>query len=156
MVRPAQELRTFFVTSVTVDRKNLLQSERMALLLLDLFNENRRKGRFSLHEFVIMPNHFHLLITPAENVSLEKAVQFIKGGFSFRAGRELEMRGDIWQKSFTSHRVNSREDYEKHREYIRENPVLRGLCASPELFPYSSASPGAQCDPAPPWLKPRA
>lgn len=156
MASPAQELRTLFVTSITVDRKNLLQSERMALLLLDVLDENRRKGRFSLHEFVIMPNHFHLLITPAENVSLEKAVQYIKGGFSFRAGRELEVRSDFWQKGFTDHRVNSREDYEKHRVYIHENPALRGLCASPELFPYSSASPGARCDPAPPWLKPRA
>ena len=120
------------------------------------FSTNRRKGRFFVHEFVIMPDHFHLLITPAENVSLEKAVQYVKGGFSFRAGRELEMRFDIWQKSFTNHRVNGCDDYEKHRVYIRENPVLRGLSASPELFPYSSASPGALCDPAPPWLKPRA
>jgi len=32
-----------------------------------------------------MPDHFHLLITPAHEVSLEKAVQLIKGGFSFRA-----------------------------------------------------------------------
>jgi len=39
MGTPAQELRTFFVTSVTVDRKNLLQSERMALLLLDVLHE---------------------------------------------------------------------------------------------------------------------
>jgi putative transposase len=155
MGSPAQELRTFFVTSVTVDRKNLLQSRRMALLLLDVLDENRRKGRFSLHEFVIMPDHFHLLITPGENVSLEKAVQYIKGGFSFRAGKELGKRFEIWQKSFTNHRVNSREDYEMHRAYIRENPVLRKLCASPELFPYSSANPGAPCDPAPPWLKPR-
>lgn len=151
----AQELRTFFVTSVTAGRKNLLQSERMALLLLDVLNDNRKKSRFSLHEFVIMPNHFHLLITPAEDISLEKAVQYIKGGFSFRAGRELQLRGDIWQKGFTNHRVNSSDDYEKHRAYIRENPVLRGLCSTSEQFPYSSANPGTECDPPPPWLKPR-
>jgi putative transposase len=42
------------------------------------------QGKFLLHAFVIMPDHFHALITPAENVSLEKAMQYIKGGFSFR------------------------------------------------------------------------
>ncbi|MGH9687297.1 MAG: REP-associated tyrosine transposase [Candidatus Acidiferrales bacterium] len=155
MSLPAQELRTFFVTSVTIGRKNLLQSERMALLLIDVFNDNRRKGRFFLHEFVIMPDHFHLLITPAEEVSLEKAVQYVKGGFSFRAGRELELKSDVWQKGFTNHRVHSPEDYQRHRAYIRENPVTRGLSPSPELFAYSSANPRVERDAAPPWLKPR-
>jgi hypothetical protein len=55
----------------------------MAQLLLDVLAENRKK-RFLLHEFVIMPNHFQLLLTPAAGVPLEKALQLIKGGFSFR------------------------------------------------------------------------
>jgi hypothetical protein len=41
------------------------------------------------HEFVIMPNHLHLLLTPAAEIPLEKALQFIKGGFSYRAKREI-------------------------------------------------------------------
>ena len=53
----------------------------MALLLLDVLSENRRKGRFLLHESLI-PNHFHLLLTPAEEIPLEKALQFIKAGVS--------------------------------------------------------------------------
>ncbi|MGH9602658.1 MAG: transposase, partial [Terriglobales bacterium] len=40
--------------------------------------ESRRKDRFLLHEFVLMPDHFHILLTPAPEVSLEKAMQFIK------------------------------------------------------------------------------
>ena len=54
----------------------------MAQLLVDVLAENRRKRRFLLHEFVIMPNHFHLLLTPAEEIPLEKAMQYIKGAFS--------------------------------------------------------------------------
>jgi hypothetical protein len=46
-----------------------------------LLAENRRKRRFLLHEFVIMPNHFHLLLTPAAEIPLEKALPFIKGRF---------------------------------------------------------------------------
>jgi putative transposase len=53
----------------------------MAQLLVDVLAENRRKRRFLLHEFVIMPNHFHLLLTPAAEIPLEKALQFIKAVF---------------------------------------------------------------------------
>lgn len=91
MALAPQEIRTFFVTSVTDGRRPLLQSVRMATLLIDVMRENRRKQRFSIHEFVIMPNHLHLLITPAEKISLEKAIQFIKGGFSFRVKKELDL-----------------------------------------------------------------
>src|SRR5580700_4981462 len=85
MPQAAESTRTFFVTSTTAGRRPLLQSDRMAGLLVDVLAENRRKRRFLLHEFVIMPNHFHLLLTPAAEVPLEKALQLIKGGFSYRA-----------------------------------------------------------------------
>ena len=49
----------------------------------------RNQGRFLLHEFVLMPDHLHLLLTPARDISLEKALQFVKGGFPFRVKREL-------------------------------------------------------------------
>jgi putative transposase len=149
-----QEVRTFFVTSVTAGRRSLFQSERMANLLIDVLQENRIRARFLLHEFVIMPEHFHLLLTPAQETPLEKAVQYIKGGFSFRAKHELEFQGEVWQESFTNHRIRDVSDYEQHRDYIRRNPVKRFLVASAEFFPYSSAHPGAAIDPLPPWLKP--
>jgi putative transposase len=87
MPQASQSTRTFFVSSTTVGRRALLQSDRMAQLLVDVLAENRRKRRFLLHEFVIMPNHFHLLLTPAAEIPLEKALQFIKCGFSYRAKR---------------------------------------------------------------------
>ena len=70
----------------------------MAQLLLDVLSENRRKERFLLHEFVIMANHFHLLLTPAAEIPL--ALQFIKGGFSYRAKREINFPLEIGQASF--------------------------------------------------------
>jgi putative transposase len=151
-----QQIRTFFVTSVTAGRRAILQSHRSATLLIDVIQDNRKKGRFALHEFVIMPNHFHLLLTPAEAVPLEKAIQFIKGGFSFRAKRELGMRFLIWQESFTNHRIHDLRDYQQHAMYIRKNPVGARLAEKEELFPYSSAFPQAELDAAPPWLKPSA
>ena len=149
-----QEIRTFFVTSATANRHAIFQATRMAALLIDVLQDNRNRKRFLLHEFVVMPDHFHVLLTPADDVSLEKAVQYIKGGFSFRARRELDCHTPIWQESFTEHRILDRNDYEQHRAYIHGNPVKRLLARRPEEFPYSSAHAGSQTDPVPPWLKP--
>ena len=64
MYFPSQTVRTFFVTSATDSHRAVLQSERMATLLMNCLFDNRQKERFLLHEFVIMPDHFHALITP--------------------------------------------------------------------------------------------
>ena len=91
-----QEIRTFFVTAVTWQRRGLFRSGPMADLFLETLLRYRDQGRFQLHEFVLMPDHFHLLLTPLPEVSLEKAVQLIKGGFSFRVKRELGLNAEIW------------------------------------------------------------
>ena len=75
MRRAPQEIRTFFVTTVTWQRRSLFRAEPMAYLLLDTLLRYRDQGRFLLHEFVLMPDHFHLLLTPAPEISLEKALQ---------------------------------------------------------------------------------
>ena len=155
MALAPQNIRTFFVTSVTDGRRALLQSIRSASLLIDVMKENRRKERFLIHEFVIMPNHFHLLITPTPKVSLERAMQFIKGGFSFQVKKKFDVNFEIWEKGFTNHRIRDSDDYDRHREYIRQNPVRARLVDRAELFPYSSAYPGIDVDAAPPWLKPK-
>ena len=81
-------------------------------------------------------------------------MQFVKGGFSYRARRELNVSFAIWQAGFTNHRIQDLQDYEQHRSYILQNPVKARLVEAPEVFPYSSAFPGLETDPAPPWLKP--
>jgi len=73
------------VSFSTFQRIFLLQPDRFCELLLDVTRQNRREQRFEMHEFVFMPNHAHMVLTLAPQVSLEKAIQFIKGGFSFRA-----------------------------------------------------------------------
>jgi putative transposase len=67
-----QKIRTFFTTAVTANRRRLFQSEQNAELLLHILQDNRQKGRFQLHAYVIMPDHIHLFLTPTENISIEK------------------------------------------------------------------------------------
>jgi|SRR5579859_2555407 len=148
-----QEIRTFFITSVANGRRPLFKQEEAARLFLDVLQDYRGQGQYLLHEFVVMPDHFHLIVTPAPDVPLEKAGQYIKGGFSFRIKRALAFRSLVWQeKGLTNHRIHDAEDYRKHREYIHNNPVKAGLVKTPSEYPYSSAFPGMELDPAPPAL----
>jgi putative transposase len=89
---------------------------------------------YKLHAYVVMPDHLHLLITPAESV--EKSVQLIKGGFSFRARRELDWIGEVWQPGFTDHRIRDEEDWLRHLGYIRQNPVDARLVEDSVLYEY--------------------
>ena len=130
--------RTFFVTSRTHGGRGLLQSERMATLFIDVLRSYHQKHAFTIHDFVVMPDHFHLLITVDHNLSVEKAVQLVKGNFSFRAKRELGIDPEIWQRGFSEECIRERGSFLAHRKYIGENPVRRGLAEAPEDYPYSS------------------
>jgi putative transposase len=150
-----QEIRTFFVTTCTWQRRPLFRSDPLAHLFLDTLHRYRHQGRFRLHAYVLMPDHFHALLTPLPDISLEKAMQLIKGGFSFRVKREMNSNLEIWQAGFTVHRVHDDDDFQKHSSYIRENPVRARIVETPAEYPYSSAVVGANIDPQPPWLKPQ-
>ncbi len=148
--RGPQRDGTYFVTAQTFQRRALFRSERIARLFFDY----RAQLKYLLHEFVLMPNHFHLIITPLQ--TLERSVQFVRGGFSRRAGLELGSAMEIWQRGFSDHRIRDLQDYRQHREYIRMNPVRAHLAQLPEQYLYSSAFPGYSLDPLPQRLKPDA
>ena len=102
-----------------------------------------------------MPDHIHALLTPSETTTLERAVQYIKGGSSRAIGATLKFRFPVWQPGFSDHRIRDRQDYEIHVDYIAQNPVKRGLATRAEDYPWSSASGRFRMDPPPQRLKPR-
>jgi putative transposase len=102
-------LSTYLITTATFRKHSLFQSDRMASLFLEVLFHYRSQEKYLLHECVMMPDHFHLLLTPT--VTLERALQLIKGGFSFRAKKDLGFGGEIWKKSFYDRRVRDWQEY---------------------------------------------
>ena len=139
------------VTTSTWGRRALFRTEPWAKLLIDTLYHYRGSA-YLLHEFVVMPDHLHVLFTPL--TSLEKAVQFIKGGFPYRAKKELGSNMEIWQKGFSDHRIRDENDYQIHVAYMRGNPVRKNLCERAKDYPYSSARSGSELDGEPQGLKP--
>ena len=58
----------YFITASTFQKRNILQTDRMAGLLVNVLLHYRQKQQYLLHDFVVMPDHFHLLITPQESL----------------------------------------------------------------------------------------
>ena len=157
MVAPRRHIHApgmYFVTSRTWQSRRLFINSDICRLFVESLVQYRDLGRYALHAFVVMPEHFHVLITPAQDVTLERAVQFIKGGSAHRIGNERSMNFPLWQRGFSDHRVRDFEDYETHVRYIDQNPVKRRLVESAKDYEWSSARRSIQLDDVPQRLKP--
>jgi putative transposase len=85
--------------------------------MLIFLQHYRLEKKYLPHEFVVMPDDFHLLLTPTE--TLERALQLIKGGFSYGARKELGFMNEIWQPGYYDRCVRDMEEYVAFREYVR-------------------------------------
>jgi putative transposase len=73
-------------------------------------------------------------------------LQLIKGGYSHAFGAEFGKHKEVWQRGFTDHRIRDAIDFEKHRRYIHENPVVGRLVDRSAEYRYCSAYPGFKLD----------
>jgi putative transposase len=142
-----QELRTYFTTFSTLDRRRVFQVTAHAELMVSTLMGYREQGRFALHSYVVMPDHVHLLITPAHDVSFEKALQYVRGGFSY----QLKSKMPIWERGHFDKRVPGRIEYEACVRYIHQNPVVARMVERAEDFQFSSA--GKVTDAMPGWMR---
>jgi REP element-mobilizing transposase RayT len=97
--------------------------------------------RARVHAAVVMPDHVHLLLTPLRDedgnlYSLVEILQGIKGASAHSVNRALRRSGPVWQEESFDHVLRSEESFEEKVEYIRQNPVRRGLAAQPEDYPW--------------------
>ena len=140
---------TYFLTFSTWQRRELFVVEEYVRIFLKTLYHYRREGRYALHAFVIMPEHVHLLLTPARDVTIEKAVQLIKGVYSHALGTLRGRKAEVWQRGFTDHRIRDADDFASHLKYIHQNPVVARIVIDPREYRYCSAFPGFKLDPWP-------
>ena len=114
---------TYALTTVTHQRRAILMPTANADLLVETLFHYRNAGRYRLHGFAVMPEHLHVLLTPADNQTIERCAQCIKGGFSHR----LHSNFPAWQPGFHEHRVRDEDDFHHQLAYIAANPSRRRL-----------------------------
>ncbi len=140
--------KTYFVTLETRQRRPVFAAASMADLLVQQIYRQRAQKRFALHEFVIMPDHVHLLVTPRA-MNVEQSIQLLKEDFARELLEQMSLRTEIWAPSFSERRIRDGADYQMHARYIAGNPVRHLLAESPEDYAYSSARRQYELDPPP-------
>lgn len=136
-----------FVTTSCYRRQPFLGTACERDLFLNVLERMRRRYRFVVLGYVVLPEHVHLLLSEPQRDSLSTVLQALKLGYSRRIltdGRTPQPRGlwhaprHLWQARFYDFNVwTERKRIEKLR-YIHRNPVKRGLVESPEQWPWSS------------------
>src|SRR5262245_21614798 len=109
--------------------------------------------RYRLMEWVIMPNHVHLLAEFFAGSRLSEVVKSWKSFSAHEANRILGYSGQFWQEEYFDRFIRDEVHFENAKRYIRENPVHASLVNHPEDWPYSGASwlrrhPGIAASPA--------
>ena len=146
---------TYFVTTKAAQSIALFQVQEIAEIVIAKLLHYRMAGAYLLHEFVLMPNHLHLLLTPTDSTSLEKAMQLIKGGSSHEIHQQRGSRMEIWQAGFHEATIRDTADYLSRVRYIHLNPVAAGFVARAEDWRWGSAGGQFTLDPIPQGLKPK-
>ena len=142
-----------FITSSCYHRHPLLGSARVRNLFLQILEQVRHRYGFVVVGYVVMPEHFHLLISEPERGNPSVVMQVLKQRFAHKLLQEVHARqacvqgqlwetqleeGPIWQRRFYDFVVWSEHKRIEKLRYMHRNPVKRGLVLEPEQWRWSS------------------
>ena len=142
-----------FITSSCYHREPLLGTARRRNLFLKVLEQVRKKYEFVVVAYVVMPEHFHLLISEPEKANPSVVIQALKLGVVRRLFPASRKAGEncvtlslfenlpprhFWQRRFYDFNVWSARKRAEKLRYIHRNPVKRGLVEAPDQWPWSS------------------
>ncbi|KAA6455569.1 transposase [Acidobacteria bacterium AB60] len=130
-----------FLTFSCFHRKPLLDRLGMYDPFLEALEQVRRRLRFRVFAYVVMPEHVHLLVNEPEVATVAAMMQLLKTKVALRARTKIaqgEERMPFWQDRYFDHNVRNHAGFVTQLRYIHRNPVKRGLCSAPQDYPWSS------------------
>jgi putative transposase len=138
-----------FITCSCYKRQPILGTASRRDLFLTVLEQVRKRYRLIVIGYVVMPEHFHLLITEPQKGTPSTVMQALELGFARRVLAELARTqvsksarpgapNHVWSTRFYDFNVfTERKRVEKLR-YIHRNPVERGLVAEPDQWQWTS------------------
>jgi putative transposase len=149
-----------FITCSCYHRQSQLGTPERRDLFLRILEEARQKYRFVIHGYVVMPEHFHLLMTEPEQGDPSVVMKVLKERFTKKLRTEVGVEGGtegapliasfamsgflrpesapVWQKRFYDFNLWTEDKHIEKLRYMHRNPVKRGLVGRPEQWKWSS------------------
>ena len=131
--------RTFFVTSSAWRKQNLLQSGRAAELFLRILYDYRGQNKFRLHEFVVMPDHFRLLMVEPAVDTAANSIEMLQQRYQRRYNTSARSTEQVWESRYSDVHVFGPQRIAAQLEAMHQEPVRAGLAASAADWEWSSA-----------------
>jgi putative transposase len=120
------------------NRQAIVKSDADREFLLDLLGENARKHQVALNAYVLMDNHFHLLLTPETGEGVPLMMQAV-GRRYVRYFNDLHHRtGTLWEGRYKSTLVQTERYLLACMVYVDLNPVRAGMALDPKSHLWSS------------------
>lgn len=108
--------------------------------LLATLAESASQYRVAIHAYVLMDNHFHLLVTPPSADALSRMMQSLGRRYVGWFNARHQRSGTLWEGRFRAGLIEGERHLLACMRYIELNPVRAGLCAEPAQWPWSSAA----------------
>ena|ERR1700685_336615 len=136
-----------FITCSCYQRRHILGTSSKRNLFLSILEEARRRYRFVILGYVIMPEHFHMLISEPQVGTPSTVMQVLKQRFAHQLRSRAQNHGQlsldgpearIWQPRFYDFNVRTEGKRMEKLRYMHRNPVKRELVSAPEQWAWSS------------------
>ncbi len=125
--RLLQHGAVYHVSARINNKEMLLESDQMKKLFEKILIRAKHKFDFCIENFVIMGNHYHLIIRPIKEESLSHIMQWIMSVFAMAVNKKLGRSGHVWGERFYSRILYTLREYIAVSQYIDENPHTAGL-----------------------------
>ena len=139
---------SYFITVVTHQR-NPIVIENIELLRR-AFKASKMKYDYQINSIVILPDHFHMIITPKHSEEYPKIISAVKRYFTRHCdqkyyahleqstSRHQRNMKPVWQKRFYEHTIRNEKDMFEKLQYMYHNPVKHQYTDNPKEWEYSS------------------
>ena len=129
---------TYYLTCCLDRRRPLLKHGWLADGPIRLYVEARDRGDITLHGYVVMRDHYHVLLTLRGSSSVSDVVRRVHSALGRRIRKELGIHDRVWQRRFYDHVVRDEKDWQEKLAYMHGNPVRAGLVEDPTAYDWSS------------------
>ncbi|MFH1597487.1 MAG: transposase [Patescibacteria group bacterium] len=128
----------YFITAKTIGKNNHFSSNKKKEILKNRLSQTVKELKIIIYAWVILDNHYHLLIKIKKKSDLSKLMQLFHGRTSYILNKVDDKKGrQVWF-NYWDHCIRNEKDFNNHLNYIHFNPVKHGLVSKPGDYKYSS------------------
>lgn len=132
-----------------IDRQPIFRDADDHVAFLRWLRDAARQFKVAVHAYVLMPNHLHLLASPADATGLARMMQWVGRHYVPYFNAKYRRTGTLWQGRYRATVLDAEHYLMACSRYIESNPVRAGLATTPADYPWSSFAHHAGSKPDP-------